>query len=123
MKDKTISESLDISIEYDDIEIIETKEVHDDYTFARKKLRDILEKGEQALDKMMEIADLSQHPRSYEVVSTLIDSLSDASKSLLDLSEKNKRIESMSNNAPQTINNNLYISTNELQKLIKQKND
>ncbi len=91
----------------------------DDYEFARKNLKDILIKGSIALDKMIEVADLSQHPRSYEVVSTLINSLSASNKDLLELTVKKKRIDK-SDNKDQTVNNNLFIgSTAELQKLLK----
>ena len=108
-----------INFDEDDI-IIESPKNVDDFEFARNKLRHLLDKGEVALEKMIEIADLSQHPRSYEVVSTLIDSLSSASKDLLELAEKNKRING-STEEHKTINNNLYISTAELQKLISKK--
>lgn len=118
--DKIIAESLDIAEFEESIEPIPTSD--DDFDFARKNLRSILEKGSIALDKMLEVADLSQHPRSYEVVSTLIKSLSDSSKDLLELSEKKNRIEKgKSTESNQTINNNLYISTSELLKLIKNK--
>ena len=100
---------------------IEHFQEDDDYTFARKNLRSILEKGSLALDKMIEVADLSQHPRSYEVVSTLINSLSASNKDLLELSEKKKRIEKAENKIDNNnVTNNLFIgSTAELQKLLK----
>ncbi len=94
--DKIISDALDIA-EFEEITIEHFQEEDDDYTFARKNLRSILEKGSLALDKMIEVADLSQHPRSYEVVSTLINSLSASNKDLLELSEKKKRIEKAEN--------------------------
>lgn len=119
--DKTISDALDIAEPINDSIILSENE-SDDYNFARKNIRSILERGTVALDRMIEVADLSQHPRSYEVVSTLIKSLSDANKDLLELSEKKGRIEKSKNHSEtQTINNNLYISTNELLKLIKDK--
>jgi K+-transporting ATPase c subunit len=70
---------------------------------------------------MIEVADLSQHPRSYEVVSTLINSLSASNKDLLELSEKKKRIEKAENKIDNNnVTNNLFIgSTAELQKLLK----
>ena len=119
--DKIISEALDIAEPVIEPMVLSENEA-DDYEFARKNIRTIVERGSIALDKMLEVADLSQHPRSYEVVSTLIKSLSDANKDLLELSEKKGRIEkSKTGGEAQTINNNLYISTNELLKLIKQK--
>lgn len=117
--DKIISDALDIA-EFEEISIEHFQE-DDDYTFARKNLRSILEKGSIALDKMIEVADLSQHPRSYEVVSTLINSLSASNKDLLELSEKKKRIEKAENKIDNNnVTNNLFIgSTAELQKLLK----
>ena len=116
--DKIISNSLDIA-DFEEI-IIEKYSDNDDYNFARKNLRNILEKGSIALDKMLEVADLSQHPRSYEVVSTLISSLSASNKDLLELAERKKRLEKSDNKDNQTVNNNLFIgSTAELQKLLK----
>ena len=118
--DKIISDALDIA-EFEEI-IDNTRNEEDDYTFARKNLRNILEKGAIALDKMIEVADMSQHPRSYEVVSTLINSLSASNKDLLELSEKKKRIDKAdAKNENNTVNNNLFIgSTNDLLKLLKQ---
>jgi hypothetical protein len=117
--DKIISDALDIA-EFEEITMEHFQE-DDDYTFARKNLRNILEKGSIALDKMIEVADLSQHPRSYEVVSTLINSLSASNKDLLELSEKKKRIEKAENKIDNNnVTNNLFIgSTAELQKLLK----
>ena len=117
--DKIISDALDIA-EFEEV-TIELFQEDDDYTFARKNLRSILEKGSIALDKMIEVADLSQHPRSYEVVSTLINSLSASNKDLLELSEKKKRIEKAENKIHNNnVTNNLFIgSTAELQKLLK----
>ena len=115
--DKIISNALDIE-EFEEYTVQPHIE-EDDYEFARKNLKNILIKGSIALDKMIEVADLSQHPRSYEVVSTLINSLSASNKDLLELTVKKKRIDK-TENKDQTVNNNLFIgSTAELQKLLK----
>ena len=118
--DKIISAALDIA-EFEEIDEKDIKP-QDDFEFARQNLRNLLEKGSIALDKMLEVADMSQHPRSYEVVSTLINSLSASNKDLLELSEKKKRIDKADNvKDNQTVNNNLFIgSTNDLLKLLKQ---
>lgn len=119
--DKIISDALDIAEPNVEGEFI-AGEAQTDFDFARQNIRNILEKGNIALDRMLEVADLSQHPRSYEVVSTLIKSLSDTNKDLLELAEKKNRIEkAKTQTETQTINNNLYISTTELLKMIKQK--
>ena len=119
--DKIISDSLDIAEPEIQAEFIPNED-QTDFEFARQNIRSILEKGSVALDKMLEVADLSQHPRSYEVVSTLMKSLADTNKDLLELAEKKNRIEkAKTQTETQTINNNLYISTTELLKMIKQK--
>jgi len=116
--DKIISNALDIE-EFEECSTVIRQTEEDDYEFARRNLKELLIKGSLALDKMIEVADLSQHPRSYEVVSTLINSLSASNKDLLELTVKKKRIEK-SDNKEQTVNNNLFIgSTAELQKLLK----
>lgn len=116
--DKVICDALDIAEFEVETQIQTVNAVDSDYDFARKNIRTIIEKGTVALERMIDIADMSQHPRSYEVVSDLIKSLSETNKDLITLSEKSKKIEIMSNNTHQTINNNLYITTAELQKLI-----
>ncbi|NDH48940.1 MAG: terminase [Proteobacteria bacterium] len=90
-----------------------------DYDYARGNLVNIIEKGSEALDGIMDVASMSQHPRSYEVVSTLIKTLSDANKDLLDLAKKKKELEGDA--SPQTVNQNLYVgSSSELLKMLKQ---
>ena len=89
-----------------------------DYDYARGNLVNIIEKGSEALDGIMDVASMSQHPRSYEVVSTLIKTLSDANKDLLDLAKKKKELEGDA--SPQTVNQNLYVgSSSELLKMLK----
>lgn len=96
-----------------------------DYQYARGNMLNILEKGNQALDGMLDVADQSQHPRAYEVVATLIKTLADTNKDLIELAKKTKELERMDGvEGPQTINNNLFVgSTVELQKLLKQSNE
>lgn len=96
-----------------------------DYQYARGNMLNILEKGNQALDGMLDVADQSQHPRAYEVVATLIKTLADTNKDLIELAKKTKELERLDGvEAPQTINNNLFIgSTTELQKLLKKSNE
>ena len=66
---------------------------------------------------------MSQHPRSYEVAAKLVDSITNANKSLLELSKTRKDIDGTSG-VPKTVNNNLFVgSTAELQKLLKQQNE
>ena len=98
-------------------------QTEDDFEFARGNMLNTIMKGQEALDGILEVAAMSQHPRSYEVAAKIIDSLTTANKSLLDLTKTRKDIDGTTG-APQTINNNLFVgSTAELQKLIKQQNE
>jgi hypothetical protein len=93
-----------------------------DFEYARGNLINIIEKGNEALDGILDVAGMSQHPRSYEVVATLLNSLAAANKDLLELSKRKKELTDES--SPKTVNNNLFIgSTAELQKILKQQND
>ena len=103
-------------------EVQELPQVESDYEFARSNLINIIEKGSDALEELINVATMSQHPRGYEVVANLIKTLSDVNKDLLDLTKKKMDI-SGEIGQPRTINNNLFVgSTAELQKLISDKN-
>ncbi len=103
-------------------EVQELPQIESDYEFARSNLVSIIEKGSDALDELITVATMSQHPRGYEVVANLIKTLSDVNKDLLDLTKKKMDI-SGKIGQPRTINNNLFVgSTAELQKLISNKN-
>lgn len=94
-----------------------------DYEYARGNLISIIEKGQEALTGILDVASMSQHPRGYEVVATLINSLTAANKDLLELKKKQQELDG-SIGGPRTVNNNLFVgSTAELQKLLKQKNE
>lgn len=92
-----------------------------DFEYARGNMLSILEKGNEALDGMLDVAQQSQHPRAFEVVATLIKTLADTNKDLLELKKRQKELDKQDNlQNPQTINNNLFVgSTMELQKLLK----
>lgn len=94
----------------------------EDFEYARGNMINIIEKGNEALDGILNVAGQSQHPRSYEVAANLIKTLVDAQKDLLELQKRKKDLNNESN--PKTVNNNLFVgSTAELQKLIKNQND
>lgn len=94
----------------------------DDYQFARENLKNLINNANRALDDLSAIAQLSESPRAYEVLSTLMKTMVDANKDLLELQKKMKslRNESVSAANPNSItNNSLFVgSTAELQKLI-----
>lgn len=119
----TIGQALDLSPISNTPTVVQQKsEVQDDFDFARANLINTISKGQEALDGILDVAQMSQHPRSFEVVATLINSLTSANKDLLELSKKKKDLDGES--SAKTINNNLFVgSTAELQKLLKQQND
>lgn len=92
---------------------------NNDYEFARENLHDAIGKGSKALEELCDVANASQHPRAYEVVSTLIKTLSDANLNLLNLQKKKKDIEKEEDGGPNKVTNNLFVgSTADLQKII-----
>jgi len=96
-------------------------QVQDDFQFARENLMDVISKGQAALFDLMDVAKQSQHPRAYEVLSTLMNTMVGASKDLLDLQAKKKKLlENEPDASPQQVTNNLFVgSTAELQKYLK----
>lgn len=95
-------------------------QIADDFEFARDNLYDIIGKGTEALEELVNIASQSQSPRDYEVLGTMINTLVTANKSLLEMQKKKKElIISAAPEAAQNITNNLFVgSTAELQKFI-----
>ena len=94
-------------------------QVQDDFEYARGNLIAAIGKGQEALTDIVSVAGMSQHPRAFEVVATLLKTVADANKDLLEL-QKRKRDLTGETAAPTTVNNNLFVgSTTELQQLIK----
>lgn len=99
------------------------KQVEDDFEYARGNLISAIEKGQEALTGILDVASMSQNPRSYEVVATLLKTVADANKDLLELQKRKMDLTGVGPN-PTTVNNNLFVgSTAELQQLIKKQNN
>ena len=92
-----------------------------DYEYTRGNLYSIIEKGQEAINGILELAQESEMPRAYEVAGQLIKSVSDATDKLMDLQKKLKDVEEETQQkGPSTVNNALFVgSTAELQKLLK----
>ena len=92
-----------------------------DYEYTRGNLYSIIEKGQEAIDGILELAQESEMPRAYEVAGQLIKSVSDATDKLMDLQKKLKDVnEETQSKGPNTVNNALFVgSTAELSKLLK----
>lgn len=96
--------------------------INDDFNYARSNLIAAIDKGQEALSGILDVATMSQHPRSYEVVATLVKAVADANKDLLELQKRHRDLTG-EGQGPSTINNNLFVgSTAELQKLLKKHN-
>ena len=96
-------------------------DVEKDYEYTRGNLYSIIEKGQEAINGILELAQESEMPRAYEVAGQLIKSVSDATDKLMDLQKKLKDVEEESQKGPTNVTNALFVgSTAELQKLLKQ---
>ncbi len=105
-------------------EIVSTgDDIEDDYQVARKKLNDLIDKSQQALDGMLNVALASDSPRAYEVVGQLIKTTGDTAKDLLDLQAKKKKLKEEDKPKNQNIDtqNNIVFagSTQELLRALK----
>jgi hypothetical protein len=122
-----ISKSLGLEpVEKPEVEVLapQTDDVHNDFKYTRENLYSVIEQGNKALEDMIDVARASEHPRAYEVVGTLMKTLVDANKDLLDLSKKKKDLQKTDEkDMPQTVNNNLILSTADLQKMIENAKD
>ena len=105
------------------IEIIKSQsdDIKKDYDYTRGNLYSIIEKGQEAIDGILELAQESEMPRAYEVAGQLIKNVADATDKLLTLQQKLKDVqEEKDTKGPTTVNNALFVgSTAELQKLLK----
>ena len=90
-----------------------------DFQYARENLYNLIERGQDGLDELLEIAKASQHPRAFEVVGQLVDKLTTTNKELLNLHKSKKDIKT-EKGGPTSVNNNLFVgSTADLQKFLK----
>ena len=126
-------ESIDKALNICDSDIVPTKketlkkedtpkknEVEKDYEYSRANLYSIIEKGQEAINGIMEVAGESASPRAYEVAGQLIKSVADTTDKLMDLQ---KKVKDVNEDAPKTnnvTNNALFVgSTSELSKMLK----
>jgi hypothetical protein len=96
-------------------------DIKKDYEYTRGNLYSLIEKGQEAINGILELAQESEMPRAYEVAGQLIKNVADATDKLMDLQKKLKEVEEESQRGPTTVNNALFVgSTAELAKLLKQ---
>ena len=102
----------------------ENDDIENDYKYQRENFYNLVEKGTDAIEGILEIARESEHPRTYEVAGNLIKQVAEVTEKLGDLQEKMKKLKDVPNNAPKNVTNALFVgSTAELQKMLKGKKD
>ena len=100
----------------------EDKDPDIDFETGRKNLYNLLDKGNEAIDGILELAKEGEHPRAYEVAGQLIKTVSEVSQNLLDLQDKLKKVKEVPDKGPKNVTNALFVgSTTELQKMLKEK--
>ena len=101
------------------------EKVEYDYDYSRATYYELIEKGKESLDLMIEVARESEHPRAFEVLSGMVKNISDVNDRLMDLNKKQKEmLEPSKNQAKQITNNNVFLgSTTDLQRLLHKVED
>jgi hypothetical protein len=99
-------------------------DVNKDYEYTRGNLYSIIEKGQEAINGILELAQESEMPRAYEVAGQLIKNVADATDKLLDLQKKLKDVNEESKKGPTNVTNALFVgSTSDLSKFLKSQNE
>mgnify|MGYP003131701488 FL=1 len=130
--DDKLNEVLGIAEEPNELEVIqketkdlvvpEDKDPDIDFETGRKNLYNLIDKGNEAIDGILNLAKEGEHPRAYEVAGQLIKTVSEVSQNLLDLQEKLKKVKEVPDKGPKNVTNALFVgSTSELQKMLKEK--
>jgi len=118
-----------VSAEKDSIEVakrlkVEKDDINKDYDYTRGNLYSIIEKGQEAINGILELAQESEMPRAYEVAGQLIKNVADATDKLMDLQKKLKDVNEESKKGPTNVTNALFVgSTSDLSKFLKSQNE
>ena len=102
-------------------EVIKPNDVNKDYDYTRGNLYSLIEKGQEAINGIMEVAGETASPRAYEVAGQLIKSVADTTDKLLDLQKKVKDVKEENGSTTNNVTNNaLFVgSTSDLSKILK----
>jgi len=101
--------------------VSDSDDIKKDYDYARGNLYSLVEKGQEAINGMLELAQESEMPRAYEVLGQLIKTTTETTEKLMALHKIKKDVEEDDTKGPTTVNNALFVgSTTELAKLLKQ---
>ena len=102
----------------------ETGDIDTDYRYSRENFYNLIERGQDAITGILELAQESEHPRTYEVAGQLIKTVSEVTERLADLQEKMQRLKEVPDHGPKSVTNALFVgSTKELQALLKDNSD
>jgi hypothetical protein len=100
----------------------QNKDIQDDYQYSREKYKGIIDRGEEALEGMMQLAAESEHPRAYEVLSGMLKNMADVTDKLMDLQNKKAKLQEQQPKAPaggSMTQNNVFVgSTTDLQRML-----
>ena len=97
-------------------------DIDNDYKYQRENFYNLIERGQDAIDGILDLAREGEHPRAYEVAGNLIKQVADVTEKLGDLQEKMKKLKEVPNTGPKSVTNALFVgSTAELQKMLKGK--
>ena len=98
----------------------EEGDVKQDYEMSRANLHNLVMKGQEALDGIMDVAQSSDHPRAYEVAALMIKNVADTTDKLIDLQRKMKDLDAEEKKGPTNVTNAMFVgSTADLQKMLK----
>ena len=119
------SDIVEVDKKSSEIEVAPEKsngEIQKDYEYTRANLYSLIEKGQETLNGIMELAGESASPRAYEVAGQIIKSVADTTDKLMDLQKKVKEVDEENSKGPSQVTNNaLFVgSTSELSKMLKQ---
>ena len=97
-------------------------DIDNDYKYQRENFYNLIERGQDAIDGILDLARESENARTYEVAGNLIKQVAEVTEKLGDLQSKMKKLKEVPNSAPQNVTNALFVgSTAELQKMLKGK--
>ena len=132
--DKKLSELFDVDPIATNVEVVSSTEVvpvkpedvvETDTEYARRNIRDLIDKGSVAVDNLLQVSKESEHPRAYEVVAGLMKTMADLNKDLLELQKRKKdlqpQLDNVSNRGNITVEKAVFVgSTAELLKQIRE---
>ena len=98
----------------------ELLDIKQDYEMSRAQLHNLVMKGQEAVDGILDVARASDHPRAYEVAATTIKAVGDVTDKLIDLQTKMKELDKEDKKGPTNVTNAMFVgSTSDLQKMLK----